>query len=72
MAKKPDVKKEKEFYKVREVAELLDISLPTAYRWVNEGYLQAVKIGRTVRIPREAIEQMKSESLQAEVVPGEE
>ncbi len=39
-----------------EVASLLQVSRQVVYNWVNDGRLRAVKAGRTVRIPRYALE----------------
>lgn len=39
-----------------EVASLLQVSRQVVYNWVNDGRLRAVKAGRTLRIPRYALE----------------
>jgi len=36
---------------VPEVAEKLRVNPQTAYRWVREGTLPAVRVGGTVRVP---------------------
>jgi excisionase family DNA binding protein len=40
---------------VAEVAEMTRLSRMTIYRLVNSGRLPALKIGRTVRIPEQAV-----------------
>lgn len=42
----------------QEVADLLRISRSTIWRWCVSGKLEAVKVGRNWRIPREEIERM--------------
>jgi len=36
---------------VREVAHQLRVNEQTAYRWIREGTLPAVRVGGTVRVP---------------------
>lgn len=43
---------------VEEVAQLLRISRTSAYEGVRSGYIPAVRIGRSLRIPRSAIDAM--------------
>ena len=43
------------FLTIREVAERLKVSQRTIRRWIDRGYLQAVKLGRTVRIDERAL-----------------
>ena len=45
-----------EFYTVPEVAKRLRVSPMTVYRAVHNGELQAARIGRSIRIPRAAID----------------
>ena len=44
------MKKEKEFYKAEELAELLQVNVMTIYRYIKKGRLKAYKIGRDFRI----------------------
>ena len=37
--------------RVSEVAEQLRVNPQTAYRWIREGTLPAVRVGGTVRVP---------------------
>lgn len=40
---------------VKEAADVLQVSVQTIYAWVRGGQIAAVRIGQTVRIPREAL-----------------
>jgi excisionase family DNA binding protein len=44
------------FYTVTEVAALLACSRVTVWRSINNGFLPAIRIGRSWRIPASAIE----------------
>jgi excisionase family DNA binding protein len=46
--------------KVREVAQELRCGINQAYDLVRSGQLRSLKIGRTVRVTREALEQFKA------------
>jgi len=47
---------QKALFRPDEAALHLDISVKTVYRWINEGKLDAKKIGnKLIRIPRSAI-----------------
>jgi excisionase family DNA binding protein len=45
-----------EFFTIRETAQLLKVSPITIRRYIDAGRLQAVRVGRSVRVRREAIE----------------
>ena len=45
-----------EFLTIRETARLLKVSPITIRRYIDAGRLRAVKVGRSVRVRREAIE----------------
>lgn len=47
---------EKEVLTPQEVAEYLQLSLETIYRYIRQGKLAASKIGRHYRVPRENVE----------------
>jgi len=49
--------KEKKFYTVSEVADLLRLNHNTAWRWLNEGTLRGYKSGRQWRIAEDDFEQ---------------
>lgn len=40
---------------VKEAADVMRVTVGTIYAWVREGQIAAVRIGQTVRIPREAL-----------------
>jgi excisionase family DNA binding protein len=44
-----------ELIKPEEAAELLKVKLPTVYKWVDDGILPVVRIGKTVRFDKEAL-----------------
>lgn len=44
-----------EFLRVEEYAALMDISRGTAYELCRTGSVQALRLGRLLRIPREAV-----------------
>lgn len=47
------------YYTPQEVAEKLQVAVKTVYRWINEGDLNAVRLGRgnaKLRIPQEALD----------------
>ena len=46
------------FHTVREVAELLGYEKSSIYNLLNEGRLRCVKIGRSNRIPRSAVDEL--------------
>lgn len=46
--------------KVREVAGELRVGINQAYELIRRGELRAVKIGKAVRVTREALEQFKA------------
>ena len=49
-----------EVLKVREVAAELRIGINQAYEAVRDGRIRSVKIGRAVRVTREALEDFKA------------
>lgn len=49
---------ELEFLTPKEVAGILRVSPRTIQRWVKEGKLRAVKVGKLWRIPREALDEL--------------
>jgi len=56
------MKNESEFYKVSEIARMLNMSKATAYRWVKSKKIMAIRIGKTIRIPKSEIERVRNES----------
>lgn len=47
-----------ELMTVQQVANYLQISIPTVRRMVSEGRVRSVKIGRARRIPKEALAEL--------------
>ncbi len=43
------------FVTVAEVAQIMRVSRMTVYRLVNTGVLPAVRVGRSVRVPEQAV-----------------
>ena len=50
------MKLEKDFYTIKEVATMFDVTLPTVYDWMNRRGLAWVRVGARRRITKEAIE----------------
>jgi excisionase family DNA binding protein len=50
------------FLTVAEVAAQMRVSKMTVYRLVHAGELEAVRVGRSFRVPEEAVEQYLSRS----------
>jgi excisionase family DNA binding protein len=48
-----------ELLTVQEVADYLRVSRATAWRWCQEGIIPAFRIGRTWRIPRDELLELK-------------
>ena len=46
----------KDYYRPDEVAIYFSISRRTVYTWIETGKLEAVKVGKMLRVPREALE----------------
>ena len=44
-------------FSVKDLQQLLSISLNVAYELVRSGQIRSIRIGRTYRIPREAVEE---------------
>jgi len=47
-----------EFYTVREVARLLRTSRQTVLRWVRQGMIPGIRIGRVIRIPKDQMDKI--------------
>lgn len=46
---------EDQYYTVQEIAKRLRVTRQAIYNWIDEGRLQAVKVGRSLRIPESAV-----------------
>ena len=49
------------FYTPDELASLLKVTRQAVYNWIQEGRMEAVRIGRTVRIPADEVERLLRE-----------
>jgi excisionase family DNA binding protein len=47
-----------EFFTPEELAQLLKVSKPAIYKWAQEGRIEVVRIGRTVRIPAGEVQRL--------------
>ncbi len=59
----------KEFYTPEQLAELLQVSKPAIYKWAQEGRIEVVRIGRTVRIPAAEVDRLLSEGRSGRSTP---
>ena len=46
------------FYTPEELAVMLKVTRQAIYNWIRQGHIEAVRIGRTVRIPGEEVERV--------------
>ena len=46
------------FYTPEELAGILKVTRQAIYNWIRQGHIEAVRIGRTVRIPGEEVERV--------------
>lgn len=51
---------ETKYVPVAEVADLFGVSRETVHAWTRGGLIRAVRIGRTVRIPRSELERLEA------------
>ncbi|MDP8989487.1 MAG: helix-turn-helix domain-containing protein [Acidobacteriota bacterium] len=58
-------KPNKLLYRVSMAAEILDISRSQAYKLIENGTLRSVKIGTSIRIPAEAVQELARDGGQA-------
>ncbi|MEO6700668.1 MAG: helix-turn-helix domain-containing protein [Jatrophihabitantaceae bacterium] len=56
MSKSPDGLREVRFLTVAEVAAVMRVSKMTVYRMVHSGELPAVRVGRSFRVPEQAVQ----------------
>ncbi len=47
--------------KIPEAARILNINKNTLYLWIKDGKIPAIRIGRTLRIHPDAIEQLQND-----------
>ena len=60
MSQKPEI--EKAVYNVYEVAALLGINLPKAYKMVRQESFPSIRIGRRIVVPKEAFHRWLEEA----------
>lgn len=58
------------FLTVAEVAEMARVSKMTVYRMVHSGELPAIRVGKSFRVPLEAVEELLNESIEADYRSG--
>jgi excisionase family DNA binding protein len=63
------LERDKEYLKVSEVAEFLQIGRTRAYELVGSGEIPSVRIGRSVRVSRRELERWLEARRQPEVGP---
>ena len=49
------------YYTPEELAAMLKVTRQAIYNWVQQGHMEAVRIGRTVRIPSDEVERVLRE-----------
>ncbi len=49
---------DREFFTPAEVAARLKVTRQAVYKWIEQGKLEAVRIERAVRIPRDSLEKL--------------
>ncbi len=57
-----------QFYTVEDISTTLKVTPQAVYNWIKEGRIEAIKIGRAVRVPAASYERLLLES---RVRPGE-
>ncbi len=53
------------FYTPEELASMLKVTRQAVYNWIRQGHMEAVRIGRTVRIPAQEVERLLREGRSA-------
>jgi acetyl-CoA synthetase len=56
MTKKAISSKTQRFFSPRKVAEIYDVEPRTVVRWIRQGKMRGVKVGRVWRVPEEALD----------------
>ena len=57
---------DEEYYTVKELATKFKVTKQAIHKWIKEGRIESIKIGRSRRIPARAVDQLIRESQQAE------
>jgi putative molybdopterin biosynthesis protein len=48
---------EEKYYTPEQLAERFQVSRHAVYKWIRDGTLRAIRVGRAVRIPASALEE---------------
>ena len=57
------MEKDKEFYSIEDIANLFGISWRTIQRYIKNGRIKAIKVGRQWRIPLDELRKIKKQGL---------
>lgn len=52
------------FVTVAEVADLMRVSKMTVYRMIHSGEIPAIRVGKSFRVPQQAVQQLIGQNLQ--------
>ena len=55
---------EERFLSVKEVSKIFSLSTRTIWRWIERGDLNAIKVGKSVRISTNEVERLKKGKVQ--------
>lgn len=50
-------------YTVDDVMELLDVKRQTVHKWIKDGKIKAVRVGRQLRIPKEFYDEFMTNNI---------
>lgn len=50
-------------YTVDDVMELLDVKRQTVHKWIKDGKMKAVRVGRQLRIPKEFYDEFMTNNI---------
>jgi excisionase family DNA binding protein len=54
---------EKGLMRPRKAGKILDVSPRTVVRWIREGKIEGVKVGRNWRVPRSEVERVQRDGI---------
>jgi len=55
---------EKPFYRPDQIAKYFNVNRSTVYGWIAEGKLNAVRLGGTIRVSRQAIKEFQRPAIE--------
>ena len=59
-----NINKEESYWTAKEVAERYHVSIHAVWKWIREGKIRAIKIGRrSVRIPESSLVELEARSI---------